>query len=84
MGELKEDVWSEINSHLGTSASTYAELFQQLGEKQFGYTPRVGDAFSGGGSIPFEAAHLGLDAFANDLNPVAGLLSYTSLNCTCI
>ena len=80
MGELKEDVWSEINSHLGTSASTYAELFQQLGEKQFGYTPRVGDAFSGGGSIPFEAAHLGLDAFANDLNPVAGLLSYTSLN----
>lgn len=80
MDEPSEEAWNEINAHLGTSASTLAELFKQLGQKQFGYTPRAGDAFSGGGSIPFEAARLGLDSFASDLNPVAGLLTYTALN----
>lgn len=80
MGEPSEEAWNEINAHLGTNASTLAELFNQLGQKQFGYTPRAGDAFSGGGSIPFEAARLGLDSFASDLNPVAGLLTYTALN----
>ena len=32
------------------------------------------DPFAGGGSIPFEARRLGLDVFANDLNPVSYLL----------
>ncbi|MBK8546938.1 MAG: DUF1156 domain-containing protein [Saprospiraceae bacterium] len=80
MDEPSDEAWNEINAHLGTSSSTLAELFKQLGQKQFGYTPRAGDAFSGGGSIPFEAARLGLDSFASDLNPVAGLLTYTALN----
>ena len=42
--------------------------------------PRVGDAFCGGGSIPFEAARIGCEAFGSDLNPVAGLLTWASLN----
>ena len=80
MDEPSEQALEEINAHLGTNASSLTELFQQLGKNQFGYTPRAGDAFSGGGSIPFETARLGLDTFASDLNPVAGLLTYTSLN----
>jgi putative DNA methylase len=40
----------------------------------------VGDSFCGGGSIPFEAARIGCEAFGSDLNPVAGLLTWASLN----
>jgi adenine-specific DNA methylase len=32
------------------------------------------DPTAGGGSIPFEAARLGVEAFGNDLNPVAWLV----------
>jgi len=42
--------------------------------------PRVGDAFCGGGSIPFEAARLGCEAYGSDLNPVAALLTWAALN----
>jgi nitronate monooxygenase len=46
--------------HLGTDATNPPELVRQLGERRFGHRPRVGDPFCGGGSIPFEAARLGL------------------------
>lgn len=72
--------WSEINAHLGTSATSLSELVDQLGQRTFGHKPRVGDSFCGGGSIPFEAARIGCDAFGSDLNPVAGLLTWASLN----
>src|SRR5437867_4001220 len=36
--------------------------------------PLVVDPFAGGGSIPLEALRLGCEAFASDLNPVAGLI----------
>lgn len=72
--------WAEINAHLGTTATCLTELVKQLGQQQFGHTPRVGDSFCGGGSIPFEAARIGCEAFASDLNPVAGLLTWASLN----
>lgn len=72
--------WSEINEHLGTTASCLTELVEQLGARTFGHRPKVGDSFSGGGSIPFEAARIGCDAFGSDLNPVAGLLTWASLN----
>ncbi|MGC2100571.1 MAG: DUF1156 domain-containing protein [Candidatus Sulfotelmatobacter sp.] len=39
--------------------------------------PLVVDPFAGGGSIPLEAARLGCDAFASDLNPVACLILRT-------
>jgi len=74
------EAWSDINSHLGTKAKTLQELLQQLGQRTFGHTPRVGDSFCGGGSIPFEAARIGCEAFGSDLNPVAGLLTWSSLN----
>lgn len=74
------EAWREINAHLGTSASSLSELVNQLGTRMFGHTPRVGDSFCGGGSIPFEAARIGCKAFGSDLNPVAGLLTWASLN----
>ncbi|MGH9429735.1 MAG: DUF1156 domain-containing protein, partial [Terriglobia bacterium] len=75
-----EEAWNEINAHLGTTATSLVELVQQLGRRQFGHVPRVGDAFCGGGSIPFEAARLGCEAFGSDLNPVAALLTWAALN----
>lgn len=72
--------WREINTHLGTTATSLPELVEQLGQRTFGHTPRVGDAFCGGGSIPFEAARIGCEAFGSDLNPVAGLLTWASLH----
>ena len=72
--------WADINAHLGTTATCLSELIDQLGQRTFGHTPRVGDSFCGGGSIPFEAARIGCEAVGSDLNPVAGLLTWASLN----
>ena len=72
--------WEKINAHLGTAASTLPELVRELGQRRFGRVPRVGDAFCGGGSIPFEAARIGCEAHASDLNPVAALLTWAALN----
>jgi len=72
--------WEKINAHLGTAASTIPELVRELGQLRFGRVPRVGDAFCGGGSIPFEAARIGCEAHASDLNPVAALLTWAGLN----
>jgi len=44
-----------------------------------GTLPPVLDPFSGGGSIPLEAARLGFEAHAADLNPVAVLLNKCNL-----
>lgn len=72
--------WEEINRHLGTSATNLQELFAQLSDKAFGHRARVGDCFCGGGSVPFEAARLGLEAYGSDLNPVAVLLTWGAIN----
>ncbi len=72
--------WVTINEHLNTSASCVTELFHELSERVFGHIITVGDCFSGGGSIPFEAARLGCEVYASDLNPVASLLTWASLN----
>lgn len=72
--------WTEINEHLKTKANSLPALIKQLGQARFGHTPRVGDSFCGGGSIPFEAARIGCEAYGSDLNPVAGLLTWASLN----
>jgi len=74
------DSWADINAHLDTTANSLPELIDQLGQRAFGHRPRVGDSFCGGGSIPFEAARIGCDAYGSDLNPVAGLLTWASLN----
>jgi adenine-specific DNA methylase len=75
-----EEAWAEINAHLGTNASSIVELVQELGRRKFGHIPKVGDAFCGGGSVPFEAARIGCEAYGSDLNPVAALLTWAALN----
>jgi adenine-specific DNA methylase len=74
------EAWGEINAHLGTTATNIQELIDQLGKARFGHTPKVGDAFCGGGSIPFEAARIGCEAYGSDLNPVAALLTWASIH----
>jgi len=69
-----------VNGHLGTEAHSHAELVEQLGIMRFGHRPKVADTFSGGGSIPFEAARIGCDAYASDLNPIACMLTWGALN----
>lgn len=86
--ELDQDwlfapVWPEVNrhyAHLGVNAHSLPELVEQLGILRYGHRPRVGDTFSGGGSIPFEAARIGCDVYASDLNPVACMLTWGALN----
>jgi putative DNA methylase len=76
-------IWPVVNAHLGRfgiAAQSHQELVEQLGILRFGHRPKVGDTFCGGGSIPFEAARLGCDVYASDLNPVACMLTWGALN----
>jgi len=80
---LYAPVWPKVNrhyAHLGLDAHSFPQLIEQLGILRYGHRPRVGDTFSGGGSIPFEAARLGCDVYAADLNPVACMLTWGALN----
>lgn len=72
--------WAAINAHLGTHAASLPQLVWALGKRRFGHTPRIGDAFCGGGSVPFEAARISCEAYGADLNPVAALLTWAALN----
>jgi len=72
--------WQEINEHLDTDAASLQELVAELGKRRFGHVPKVGDAFCGGGSILFEAARLGCEAYGSDLNPVAALLTWAAIH----
>lgn len=78
--ELINGIWDEVNVHLGTNARTMSGLVEQLGIMRFGRRPLLADTFSGSGSIPFEAARIGCDVIASDLNPIACMLSWASFN----
>lgn len=80
---LYAPIWPTVNTHLahlGVDAHSHQELVEQLGILRYGHRPRVGDTFCGGGSIPFEAARLGCDVYASDLNPIACMLTWGALN----
>ena len=78
--ELLAPIWRDVNRHLGTSARNLPELVEQLGIARFGHRPKVADTFCGGGSIPFEAARIGCDVYASDLNPIACMLTWGAFN----
>ena len=59
---------------------SFPELVEQIGIARFGHRPRVADVFSGSGQIPFEAARLGCDVYASDLNPIACMLTWGGFN----
>ena len=80
METVHDHIWDAVNNHLGTHATSMPELVEQLGIMRFGRLPRVADTFSGSGQIPFEAARLGCDVYASDLNPVACMLTWGSFH----
>lgn len=76
-------IWKDVNAHLGRfgiAAHSHQELVRQLGILRFGRKPLIGDSFCGGGSVPFEAARLGCNAFGSDINPIACMLSWGALH----
>ena len=77
--EAYDAIWPRVNRHLGTSATSIGSLVEQLGQARFGRKPKVSDTFAGGGSIPFEAARIGCDSYASDLNPVSCMLTWGAL-----
>jgi putative DNA methylase len=80
---LYAPIWKQVNEHyaeFGISVKNDSDLVEQFGILRYGRRPRVGDTFSGGGSIPFEAARIGCDIYASDLNPVACMLTWGALN----
>lgn len=78
--ELFSHIWDTVNAHLGTSAHSFPELVEQMGIARFGHRPKVADVFCGSGQIPFEAARLGCDVYASDLNPLACMLTWGTFN----
>ncbi len=80
MDTVYDHIWDVVNAHLGTSARSFPEMVEQLGIMRYGHRPRVADTFCGSGQIPFEAARLGCDVYASDLNPVACMLTWGAFN----
>jgi putative DNA methylase len=78
--EVHNHIWLAVNKHLGTAARSFPELVEQLGIMRYGHRPRFADTFSGSGQIPFEAARLGCDVYASDLNPIACMLTWGAFN----
>src|SRR5690625_1139546 len=77
---MPQSAGDEITAHIVTNADSLLSFIEELELKRFGHRLDVGDVFSGGGSIPSEAARLGADVYASDLNPVASLLTWASLH----
>ncbi|MDA0127322.1 DUF1156 domain-containing protein [Vibrio sp. MarTm2] len=80
---LTQHIWTKVNKHyqeFGVNANSHQALVEQLGILKYGRKPRIADTFSGGGSIPFEAARVGCDVYASDLNPIALMLTWGALN----
>ncbi|MCA9900784.1 MAG: DUF1156 domain-containing protein, partial [Anaerolineales bacterium] len=80
MDTVHEHIWETVNAHLATNAYSFPELVEQLGIMRFGHRPRLADTFCGSGQIPFEAARLGCNVYASDLNPVACMLTWGAFN----
>jgi putative DNA methylase len=80
MDMVHDHIWEAVNDHLKTNAQSFPELVEQLGIMRFGHRPRVADTFCGSGQIPFEAARLGCDTYASDLNPIACMLTWGAFN----
>ena len=72
---VRELMQKKLHEHPNVYAKARAEMLKHVGRT----LPPVLDPFSGGGSIPLEAARLGFEAHAADLNPVAVLLNKCNL-----
>ncbi|WP_246584436.1 DUF1156 domain-containing protein [Thermus brevis] len=70
-GIIRRMMQKQLHKHPEVYAEARAEMLKYCDGK----LPPVLDPFAGGGSIPLEAARLGFEAYAGDLNPVAVLLN---------
>jgi len=74
-GLIRQMMQKQLHKHPEAYAKARAEMLKHCGGK----LPPLLDPFAGGGSIPLEAARLGFEACAGDLNPVAVLLNKCNL-----
>lgn len=74
-GIIRKMMWKQLHKHPEVYAEARAEMLKHCDGK----LPPVLDPFAGGGSIPLEAARLGFEAYAGDINPVAVLLNKCNL-----
>ena len=74
-GIIRKMMGKKLHEHPEVYAEARAEMLKHCDGK----LPPVLDPFAGGGSIPLEAARLGFEAHAADLNPVAVLLNKCNL-----
>jgi len=79
----RERLFGILRRLMGKKLHEYPEVYEDAHQEMLrhcdGKLPPVLDPFSGGGSIPLEAARLGFEAHAADLNPVAVLLNKCNL-----
>jgi adenine-specific DNA methylase len=82
------DLAQRTGEDLGPNPYGYSRAFQWLPDSKDTEWLResllpgriVLDPTSGGGSIPFESVRLGLSTYANDLNPVAALILFATID----
>ncbi len=74
-GIIRKMMQKQLHKHPEVYAEARAEMLKHCGGK----LPPVLDPFAGGGSIPLEAARLGFEAYAGEINPVCVLLNKCSL-----
>lgn len=80
LSNVHDHIWQEVNAYLGTNATSFPKLVEEIGILRFGHRPKFADTFCGSGQIPFEAARLGCDVTASDLNPIACMLTWGAFN----
>mgnify|MGYP000247647905 CR=1 FL=1 len=74
-GIVRKMMQKQLHKHPKVYAEARAEILRHCGGK----LPPVLDPFAGGGSIPLEAARLGFEAYAGEINPVCVLLNKCNL-----
>jgi len=78
--EARSDAYFRALCRWGASDQAIADARQRVLAANGGEPPRVLDLFAGGGAIPLEAARLGCEATAVELNPVAHLIELCMLD----
>ena len=78
--EARSDEFFTSLCQWGASDRVIAEARERVLAANGGKPPRVLDMFAGGGAIPLEAARLGCEATAVELNPVAHLIERCTLD----
>lgn len=80
--EYTEDSFAKDTELLAKAASGDKDALDAVRSRlrEFNSLPTVWDAFAGFGGIPIAAQKLGMQAAANDLNPVAALLTKAAVD----